>query len=198
MSELPTTTHRDASPEPSAAEAPARAGEEEMVQDDPHFDVSPVRKAVVVDLAQDAAFQLFTQAMPTWWPVGSHSIGGRRVQEARFVGGVGGRIYEVLDDGTEYDWGRVTVWEPPQRFVCSWDPSVEARTPTEVEVRFEAEGPDRTRVELEHRGWEQIGERARLGRESYAGAGGWTEVLGEYVRAATGPASSRPSSEGAR
>jgi hypothetical protein len=162
-----------------------------MVQDDPGFDVSPIRKAVVVDLAQEAAFQLFTQAMPSWWPVGSHSIGGARAREARFEGGIGGRIYEVLDDGTEYDWGRVTVWEPPQRFVCSWDPSVEARTPTEVEVRFHAEMPDRTRVELEHRGWERIGERARLGRESYAGAGGWTQVLGEYVRAA-GPDLSTP------
>jgi hypothetical protein len=198
MSELPTTTPSDASPEAPAAGGPGRAGEEEMVQDDARFDVSPIRKAVVVDLAHEAAFQLFTQAMRTWWPVGSHSIGGARAQEARFVGGVGGRIYEVLDDGTEYDWGRVTVWEPPQRFVCSWDPSVEARTPTEVEVRFLAEGPDRTRVELEHRGWERIGERARLGRESYAGAGGWTEVLGEYVRAAAGPAPSRPLGEGLR
>jgi uncharacterized protein YndB with AHSA1/START domain len=184
MSELPTTTPSDASPERSAAAGPGRAGEEEMVQDDPGFDVSPIRKAVVVELGQEAAFLLFTQALPSWWPVGSHSIGGARAREARFQGGLGGRIYEVLDDGTEYDWGRVMAWEPPQRFVCSWDPSVEARTPTEGEVRFLAERADRTRVELEHRGWEQIGERARLGRESYAGAGGWTEVLGGFVRVA--------------
>ena len=160
------------------------APEDEMVQDAPAFDVSPIRKAVVVELGRVAAFELFTQAMPSWWPVGSHSIGGPRAREARFQGGLGGRIYEVLDDGTEYDWGRVTAWEPPQRFVCSWDPSLETRTPTELEVHFVAEGSGRTRVELEHRGWEGIGERARLGRESYAGAGGWTQVLGGYVRAA--------------
>jgi hypothetical protein len=177
----------DAPPEQAPAARPESQREEEMAQDDPGFDVSPIRKSVVVDLAQEAAFQLFTQAMPSWWPVGSHSIGGARAREVRFEGGLGGRIYEVLDDGTEYDWGRVTAWEPPQRFVCYWDPSVEARTPTEVEVRFVAEGPERTRVELDHRGWEGIGERPRLGRESYAGAGGWTQVLGEYVRAAQRP-----------
>jgi hypothetical protein len=193
MSELRTTTP-GTPPEHATVAGPGTQREEEMAQNDQGFDVSPIRKTVVVDLAQEAAFLLFTQAMPSWWPVGSHSIGGARAREARFEGGVGGRIYEVLDDGTEYDWGRVTVWEPPQRFVCSWDPSVEARTPTEVQVRFIAEAADRTRVDLEHRGWEAIGERARLGRESYAGAGGWTQVLSEYVRAA-GPSSSRPASK---
>jgi hypothetical protein len=184
MSELRTTTPGDAPAAHATAGGPGSDREEEMDQDEPGFDVSPIRKAVVVDLTQEAAFQLFTQAMSSWWPVGSHSIGETRARAARFEGAVGGRIYEVLDDGSEYDWGRVTVWEPPRRFVCSWDPSVEARTPTEVEVRFQVERPDRTRVELEHRGWERIGERARLGRESYAGAGGWTQVLGEYVRVA--------------
>jgi uncharacterized protein YndB with AHSA1/START domain len=168
MSELRATEEREA----------------EMVQGDPGVDVSPIRKAVVVDLSQADAFELFANQTRIWWPVGSHSIGGERSREARFEGRVGGRIYEVLDDGTEYDWGRVIAWEPPQRLVCSWDPSIEARTPTEVEVRFIVEAPDRTRVDLEHRGWERIGERARLGRESYAGARGWTQVLGEYVQAA--------------
>ena len=60
-----------------------------MVQDDAGFDVSPIRKGVVVELGQEAAFQLFTQAMPSWWPVGSHSIGEARAREARFEGGVG-------------------------------------------------------------------------------------------------------------
>jgi uncharacterized protein YndB with AHSA1/START domain len=167
------------------------------------IDTAPIRKSVSVPLSQADAFDLFVNQTRSWWPVGSHSIGGERSRGARFEGRVGGRIYETLDDGTEYAWGQILAWEPPERLVCSWDPSIEARTPTEVEVRFVAEAPDRTRLDLEHRGWERLGEPARLGRESYAGAGGWTQVLGEYVRAArpasasSSAASSSTASEGA-
>ena len=50
---------------------------------------------------------------------------------------------------------------------------------TELEVQFAADG-DGTRVELDHRGWEILAERAKETRNSYDS--GWGEVLGHYTR----------------
>lgn len=63
--------------------------------------------------------------------------------------------------------GAVLAYEPPHRVVIGWDISPQWQIETdlektsEVEVRFVAEAPARTRVELEHRnlgrhsdGWE--------------------------------------------
>ncbi|MBA2616000.1 MAG: DUF4190 domain-containing protein [Actinobacteria bacterium] len=75
--------------------------------------------------------------------------------------------------------GRDNEWEPPRRFVLSWQPNPEAPSATEIEVTFTPEGPKRTLVELEHRGWEQLGERSELARTEYDS--GWDNVLGRYA-----------------
>jgi uncharacterized protein YndB with AHSA1/START domain len=49
----------------------------------------------------------------------------------------------------------------------------------EVALRFEDLGAG-TRVELEHRGWEALGERAAEAREGYRS--GWPGVLADYAR----------------
>jgi hypothetical protein len=51
---------------------------------------------------------------------------------------------------------------------------------TEVEVRFRAEAGE-TVVELEHRAWERLGQRAAAARASYQE--GWDPVLDLYVAA---------------
>lgn len=48
-------------------------------------------------------------------------------------------------------------------------------------MRFVADG-NRTRVDLEHRGWERLGERGVETRRGYDG--GWDEVFARYVEAA--------------
>ena len=100
-----------------------------------------------------------------------------------FEGKAGGRLYEIWDDGTECDWGGVTVWEPPHRIVFWWQPNPDASAPTEVALRFAAES-DGTRVELEHRGWERLGASATEAYESYDS--GWGAVLPIYAKAASG------------
>ena len=73
----------------------------------------------------------------------------------------GGRWFERGVDGTEADWGKVLVWEPPQRLVLAWqitpDFQFDPNLVTEIEVRFEAIGPDQTRVDLEHRLFDRFG-----------------------------------------
>jgi uncharacterized protein YndB with AHSA1/START domain len=138
-----------------------------------------VHKSILVDAPPEEAFRAFTAGISDWWPFDSHSVGGERTHEAVFEERVGGRLYERTDGGEEAEWATVLEWEPPIRFVLSWhvnpdDPS------TEVEVRFTPEA-DGTRVELDHRGWERLGDKASAARGSYDS--GWDVVLGRYVDA---------------
>jgi uncharacterized protein YndB with AHSA1/START domain len=129
-----------------------------------------IRKTVLVDFAPAEAFELFTAGIATWWPVTSHSYGGDAVQNVVFEPEVGGRVYEVTEQG-EQDWARVRSFEPPNRFLLEW--LIGESCGTEVEVTFAPEGPG-SRVVLEHRGFTAAG-----ARENYAG--GWEVVLGALV-----------------
>jgi uncharacterized protein YndB with AHSA1/START domain len=140
--------------------------------------VQPVRRAVTVSKSVEEAFRLFTKEISTWWPFPSHSIGGDDTVAAVFSP-ERGRLYEVHSDGSEHDWADILVWEPPNRFVLAWHPNPERRT--EVEVQFVPSG-EGTRVELEHRGWERLGEVAHQARANYVT--GWTLILGLYEDAA--------------
>ena len=136
-----------------------------------------VRKSVTVAAPLERAFEVFTERIGTWWPLDSHSIGGQRARDAVFEGREGGSLYEVMDGGETAPWATVLAWEPPTRIVISWH--VNPQNPaTEVEVRFAPEG-DGTRVELEHRGWERLGEEADAARGSYDE--GWEFVLGRFA-----------------
>jgi uncharacterized protein YndB with AHSA1/START domain len=132
---------------------------------------APVRKSVLVDATPEEAFRVFTKEAAGWWPIASHSLLDGEATSLVFEEAAGGRVYERAPDGREADWGRVLAWEPPHRFVMTWEIS---DPPTELEVRFLAEPPG-TRVELEHRGWGGDDER----RNSYDG--GWEFVLGRFA-----------------
>jgi uncharacterized protein YndB with AHSA1/START domain len=137
-----------------------------------------VRKSVTVPLPVEEAFDLFTERIGSWWTMRTHSLGGEQAQTAVLEGKVDGRLYERQADGTEADWGRVIVFEPPHRLVLAWD----LKAGTEVEVRFTRDA-ESTRVDLEHRGWERLGEEADQWFRSYEA--GWPTVLNGYVEAAS-------------
>jgi uncharacterized protein YndB with AHSA1/START domain len=141
--------------------------------------IEPVHKTLVVGCSPERAFEVFTRQIGTWWPLGSHSIGGDKITEVVFEEQVGGRIYERHSDGGEGEWGRVLAWNPPTRFAMSWYPGHDASQATELEVSFAADG-DGTRVDLVHRGWEILAERAREARSGYDA--GWGDVLSYYTR----------------
>ncbi len=91
-------------------------------------------------------------------------------------GKVGGRFFERYDDGSEYEIGRVTAYQPPHVVAFTWRaPSWSVAT--QVEVRFMPEG-QATRVELEHSGWEQA-DAIRDANKSYDN--GWDFVLGHFM-----------------
>jgi hypothetical protein len=139
--------------------------------------IAPITKSVVVPRRPDDAFRLFTEGLATWWPLQTHSITDPEPETAFLEPGVGGRLYERTKAGEELLWGTVTVWEPPDRLGYTWHPGRGEETAQEVEIRFLPEG-ERTRLELEHRGWERAPEK----RANYDE--GWDKVLGRYVEAA--------------
>lgn len=145
--------------------------------------IPPVCRSLTLHCPVEHAFRTFTNAISSWWPLDTHAIDRGRARSAVFEPGVGGRLFERWDDGSEHDWGRVTVWEPPVRVVFDWQPNRERAAPTEVEVRFTPRGEE-TVVELEHRGWERLGEEGISARGSYEQ--GWVGVLDRYARAAGG------------
>ena len=100
----------------------------------------------------------------------------------------GGRCYSEQADGTECDWGRILVWDPPQRFVMAWQVSPawqyepDLARSSEVEVRFTAEPDGSTRVDLEHRYFERHGAGAEAMRAATDSPNGWNGLL-ELFRA---------------
>jgi uncharacterized protein YndB with AHSA1/START domain len=149
--------------------------------------IEPVVKSVHVGLPVEAAFDLFTAGMHRWWPLHIHSLAVDAfevrvtAESVVFEQSQGGRIYEVMSDGREGDWGSVLHWERPTRVVFSWKPNLTDNPPTEIEVRFTATA-EGTQVELEHRGWERLGDLALQRREGYQT--GWTGLLDLFRTAA--------------
>jgi uncharacterized protein YndB with AHSA1/START domain len=148
----------------------------------------PIRRNVRVDRTQEDAFQLFTEHIGDWWPTEKFSrtadgefAEGVKLERVVFESRQGGRVYEVTSDGREASWAEVLVYEPPHRIVLAWKPNDTDRPPTEVEVRFEPDGSG-TRVDLEHRGWERLGDLAAQARQGYSD--GWRTPLERFVAAA--------------
>jgi uncharacterized protein YndB with AHSA1/START domain len=148
------------------------------------FSIAPVKKTLTVNAAQARAFDVFTNGIDRWWPAGHH-LGNAPVKQQIIEPRVGGRWYTIHQDGSQTVTGIMRVWEPPHRIVFSWDINAQWKPDTtvgsEVEVRFVAEGPSQTRVELEHRKFESLGEedgtRMRNGVDN-----GWPEIL-EFFKA---------------
>ncbi len=136
-----------------------------------------VRAAIVVEAPLERAFSVFTEGFGSFKPR-EHNLLEVEIAETVFEPRVGGHLYDRGVDGSECRWARVLAYEPPDRVVISWDinPRWQVETDpdkaSEVEVRFVAESPDRTRVELEHRNLDRHGdgwEGVRAGVESDQG-----------------------------
>ena len=139
--------------------------------------IAPVRKSVRVACSPERAWQVFAEETSAWWPTATHAIKPGRVKELVLEPREGGELYEVGEDGSRGHWARVLAWEPPRRLLLEWHVNPEMPAPTEIEVTFTPDG-DGTRVDLEHRAWERLGEFAAEKRGNYEG--GWEPVLEAY------------------
>ena len=145
-----------------------------------------VRKDIVVEAPIERAFAVFTSRFGDFKPP-EHNLLGAPIAETVFEPRIGGSIVDRASDGSECRWARILAFDPPDRVVFSWDISpqwtIEADQghASEVEVRFYAESPTRTRVQLEHRhidrhgsGWEAI-------TGGVDGPQGWPLYLDRYA-----------------
>ena len=143
------------------------------------------RAAIVVPGTPDRAFSLFTEAMDEWWPR-EYTWSQAKLDRIGMEPRLGGLCFELGPFGFRCDWGRVTVWERPERLVFLWQigptraPEPDPERASEVEVEFLA-ADDGVSVELVHSRFERHGE----GSEEYA-AGmdspqGWTYILERFA-----------------
>jgi uncharacterized protein YndB with AHSA1/START domain len=145
-----------------------------------------VRSSIVVEAPLARAFSVFTEGIGSWFPA-EYNLLDTEIVERVFEPRVGGHVYDRGADGSECHWARVLAYEPPARVVISWDISPQWQIETdvtkasEVEVRFVAQAPDRTRVELEHRNLDRHGEGWEQARESVGGEGGWPGCLRRFA-----------------
>jgi uncharacterized protein YndB with AHSA1/START domain len=150
-----------------------------------------VRQTIVVDAPIEQAFSVFTDGIGTWFP-SEYNLLEVAIAERVFEPRVGGRVYDRGTDGSECHWGRVLAYEPPTRVVFSWDISPHWQIETdpaktsEVEVRFTAETPERTRVDLDHRNLDRHGDGWEQTRESVRGDGGWGHCLRAFAEQLAG------------
>jgi hypothetical protein len=107
------------------------------------------------------AFEVFTEKIGEWWTHSEvfrftpHSPGVMAI-EPPDSSGKGGRLVEKLESGKVFEIGDIRQWQPGELLVVGWRQATFGPDhATEVEVRFEAVGPE-TRVTVEHRGWDSV------------------------------------------
>ena len=149
-------------------------------------DIAVVRKQVVVQAPIHRAFDVFTRRFGDFKPP-EHNLLRAPLAETVFEPHVGGNIFDRAVDGSECRWARILAYQPPDRVVFSWDISPRWQLETdpsqtsEVEVRFFAETPERTRLELEHRHIDRHGPGWQAVTDGVDGDEGWPLYLARYA-----------------
>lgn len=145
------------------------------------FERPPVRQSIEVRSGIAHTFEVFVREIASWWPLHPFSYGTTRIRAVTFEQQLGGRVYEIWDDGTQHDWGDLLDWRPPKGFTMTWTIT---GTPTEVSLRFTRLTPGLTRVDVEHRGWDRLTEdelkAACALPDGYRGGAfhhGWAHIL---------------------
>jgi uncharacterized protein YciI/uncharacterized protein YndB with AHSA1/START domain len=134
--------------------------------------VPPIRREIVVDADQDTAFEAFTARIGRWWPLAELSVHGA----GSTVEFLDGQIIERSAAGETATWGAVTSWNPPAMLAFTWHPGQAPDRASQVRVTFTDLG-ERTRVRLEHTGWEVFEDPAAARAEYNEG---WPPVLEHY------------------
>jgi uncharacterized protein YndB with AHSA1/START domain len=148
--------------------------------------IAPVRKIVSVKAPIAHAFEVFTSGLTRWWPL-THGVGKKPVQKVLMEPRLGGHWLEIAGDGTQTSVATIIVWDPPHRLAMLWQVNAQWKPDlamkSEVDVRFTAEGPEATRVELVHHKFETMGAEAGASMRNDVDRG-WPGLIEHFVREA--------------
>lgn len=149
-------------------------------------EAATIKKSVVVEAPIERAFEVFTLEFGSFKPP-DHNLLAVPIAETIFEPRVGGCIYDRGIDGSECRWARVLAYDPPRMVRLSWDINTQWQVETDLErtseweVRFIAEAPDRTRVEIEHRHLDRHGQGWQAKRDAIDGENGWPIYLTRFA-----------------
>jgi len=149
-------------------------------------DTTTVHASIEVNAPAERAVEVFTRDFGAFKPA-EHNLLAVPIAETVVEAHVGGHIIDRGADGSECPWATVLAYEPPDRFVFSWNisPYWQIETDTdkrsEVEVTFTALAEARTRVDINHRHLDRHGEGWAGVREGVNTDQGWPLYLDRYA-----------------
>jgi uncharacterized protein YndB with AHSA1/START domain len=146
----------------------------------------------VVAAPPERAFAVFVDEFGRWWPP-QYTLAGSSLAEIRIESKMNGRAIERDKAGAETVWGTVLSVLRPSHLVIAWQIAPDRTIidneagASRVDVRFVAQGPDKTEVVLVHRDFPRHG----AGWEAYlkkmaAKEGGWPLLMDRYAKAVAG------------
>ena len=145
-----------------------------------------VSASIEVAAPQQRAFEVFTRDLGAFKPA-DHNLLSVPIAETVVETHVGGHIIDRGTDGSECRWATVLAFDPPGRFLFSWNigatwqVETDPQRTSEVEVTFTALGDDRTRVTIEHRHLDRHGEGWTSVRDGVRDDQGWPLYLDRYA-----------------
>jgi hypothetical protein len=143
--------------------------------------IEPLKLSYRIQCPPEHAFDVWTSRVSAWWPKG-HSASGDPDSLVVLEPHLGGRVFERTPDGTEIDWGEITLWSPPHRLGYLWHIRRDRSDATDVELTFVDLGDGTTRLDIVHTGWERLGAEGPAWRE--ANTGGWNAMIPSFIAVA--------------
>ena len=140
--------------------------------------IEPLEISFTVACTVNHAFETWTRRINLWWPP-DHTVSGERDATVVLEPEVGGRIYERTRSGDEFEWGEITIWEPPYRFGYLWHLHRDRSEATDVEITFSQIDEGSSRVVIVHTAWERLGAGGQDWRDR--NFGGWSSLLPHFI-----------------
>jgi Activator of Hsp90 ATPase homolog 1-like protein len=115
------------------------------------MDLSPIEHEYALRCPPDHAFATFTGRIGEWWHP-DYSPDAENLEDTVMEPEIGGRVYFVVLDLGELQWGTVTAWEPGQHVAFSSTLAQSREFPSEISAEFTAT-EDGCRMRFQHGGW---------------------------------------------